>query len=117
MELEVGLSHAIGAALHLVLGALLAQMAPRLAAGGGFSRQRLAAAQAQRVGGKAAGGRQLHAGNSARSARYGLEGIGPENHGNEELNAPRHFGPVSVGFLDKQKWHGCLLATVRGGPV
>jgi hypothetical protein len=83
-RLEIGFAHAVGPALYLVLGALLAQVAPRLAAhgSGGITRQGAAATQAQRIVGKLAGGRQLHAGNNARSARYGLERIGPENHDN-----------------------------------
>ena len=61
---------------------------------------------------------QLHAGNSGRSARYGLEGIGPENHGNGSWTRP---GPLArsggVGLLDKKKRRGCSQASPRTGPV
>ena len=117
-RLEIGLGHAVGAALHLVLGALLTEVAARLTRRSSSIRQRGAATQAQWVGSKAAGSRQLHTGSNARSSRYGLGGIGPENHGNGELNAPGHLGPAMQRRmkLDKQKRHGCSAAGPRNGP-
>ena len=81
-RLEVGFAHAVGAALRAVLGLLPRQVAAPLAELGNLSGrwQRAPGCIEQRNRDTARLG-QLHAGNSARSARYGLEGIGPENHG------------------------------------
>ena len=82
-RLKIGLAHAIGAALGAVLRLLLYQVPARLAAehGGIRSWQGPARQGFEQGNGHAASFGQPHTGNKASSARYGLEGIGPENHG------------------------------------
>ena len=83
-RLEVGLAHAVGAALRPVLGLLLLrQVATRLFAPGGIraGQQCAATAGSEQGNGNAARRGQLHAGSTARSTRYGLKRISPENHG------------------------------------
>jgi hypothetical protein len=96
--LEIGFAHAVGPALGAVLRPLLAQVAARRAVRRMcLTRHCVAGAQAQRVGGKVADGRQLHAGNKARSSRYGLKGISPEIHGIGVERAQAQWPKSSVG--------------------
>ena len=82
-ELEIGLAHAVGAALRPVLRPLVHEAPPRLLVAH-RSRPKRPAFEAAEVNGgesRAARGRQLYTGRNARSARCRLNGICQKIHG------------------------------------
>ena len=86
LSLKIGLGHAVGAALHVVLRALPGQaaawlLAPAQAA---HCRQGSGTAELGMHKGSPAGYRQLHAGNSVRGTRRGLNSKCQKMHKSRE---------------------------------